>query len=166
MAFIKWARQHGYTALRPEDELIVPKAARLKGKKILQPDALRTLLSTDTRVVRGKVELDENIHAYRLAVMTGLRPGELLGLQVADVEGDRLHIRRAINSLDEETSGKNENALRTVVLHPLAAAELQAQLIQRTREEGRPLREETGSLTCATSRAFITTGSFTSDAMA
>lgn len=141
VAFVKWARQHGYTALRPEDELIVPKAARLKGKKILQPEALRTLLATDTRIVRGKVELDENVHAYRLAVMTGLRPGELLGLQVADVEGDRLHIRRAINSLDEETSGKNENALRTVILHPMAAAELQAQLIQRTREEGRPLRE-------------------------
>lgn len=137
VAFVKWARQHKYTTLRPEDEgLIVPKGARYKGKKILQPDSLRILLSTDTRVVRGKVVLDENIHAYRIAVMTGLRPGELLGLRVGDVDGDRIHLGRAINRQNEETSGKNENAIRTVMLHPLAAAELKAQLQQRVMEEG------------------------------
>lgn len=108
VSFIKWARQHKYTTLRPEDEnLTVPKGARQKGRKILQPDSLRVLLSTDTRVVRGKVEPDENVHAYRLAVMTGLRPGELLGLRVGDLDGDRLHIGRAINRQNEETSGKN-----------------------------------------------------------
>lgn len=60
VSFVKWARQHKYTTLRPEDEnLTVPKGARQKGRKILQPDSLRVLLSTDTRVVRGKVEPDE-----------------------------------------------------------------------------------------------------------
>ena len=143
VSFVKWARQHKYTTLRPEDEgLAVPKGARNKGKKILQPDALRVLLSTDTRVVRGKVEQDENVHAYRVAVMTGLRPGELLGLRAGDVEGNRLHLHRAINRQNEETTGKNENAIRTVVLHPLAAAEIHAQLQQRTCEEERPLRDE------------------------
>lgn len=143
VSFVKWARQHKYTTLRPEDEgLAVPKGARNKGKKILQPDALRVLLSTDTRVVRGKVEQDENVHAYRVAVMTGLRPGELLGLRVGDVEGNRLHLHRAINRQNEETTGKNENAIRTVVLHPLAAAEIHAQLQQRTCEEERPLRDD------------------------
>lgn len=136
MAFVKWARQHQYTSLRPEDEVVVPKGARTKGKRILQPDSLRILLSTDTRVIRGKVETDENIHAYRLAVMTGLRPGELLGLRVGDVAGNRLHLSRAINTLNEETSGKNENALRVLILHPLAVAELKAQLQQRAFEEG------------------------------
>ena len=137
------ARQHKYTSLRPEDEdLTVPKGARLKGRKILQPDSLRVLLSTDTRVVRGKVEQDENVHAYRIAVMTGLRPGELLGLRVGDLDGDRVHIGRAINRQQEVTSGKNENAIRTVVLHPLAVAEIRAQLQQRTQEEERPLRDD------------------------
>lgn len=143
VAFVKWARQHKYTALRPEDEdLTVPKGARLKGRKILQPDSLRVLLSTDTRVVRGKVEPDENVHAYRIAVMTGLRPGELLGLRVGDLDGDRVHIGRAINRQQEVTSGKNENAIRTVVLHPLAVEEIRAQLRQRTQEEERPLRDD------------------------
>ena len=143
VAFVKWARQHKYTTLRPEDEeLAVPKGARLKGRKILQPDSLRVLLSTDTRVVRGKVEQDENVHAYRLAVMTGLRPGELLGLRVGDLDGDRVHIGRAINRQNEDTSGKNENAIRTVVLQPLAVTEIHAQLQQRTQEEERPLRDD------------------------
>lgn len=143
VAFVKWARQHKYTTLRPEDEeLAVPKGARLKGRKILQPDSLRVLLSTETRTVRGKVVPDENIHAYRLAVMTGLRPGELLGLRVGDLDGDRVHIGRAINRQNEETSGKNENAIRTIVLHPLAAAEVRAQLRQRTLEEERPLTDD------------------------
>ena len=53
---------------------------------------------------------------------------------------NRLHLARAINTFDEETRGKNENAIRTVVLHPLAAAELHAQLQQRAFEEERPLR--------------------------
>lgn len=141
MAFVKWARQHQYTALRPEDEVIVPKAARCRGRKILQPDALRVLFSTDTRALRGKVVPDEHIHAYRVAVITGLRPGELLGLRVGDLEGARLHIGRAINRSGEETTGKNENAIRTIVLHPLAVAELRAQLQQRTCDEGRPLRD-------------------------
>lgn len=142
IAFVRWARQHKYTTLRPEDEVIVPKGARNKGRKILQPDALRVLLSTDTRIVRGKVVHDDNIHAYRLAVMTGLRPGELLGLRVGDVEGHRLHLARAINTLNEQTTGKNENAIRMVVLHPLAVAELNAQLQQRTVEEERPLQDD------------------------
>lgn len=143
VAFVRWARQHKYTTLRPEDEgLAVPKGARLKGRKILQPDALRILLSTDTRVVRGKVEHDDNIHAYRFAVLTGLRPGELLGMRVGDVDGTRLHLVRAINTYDEETTGKNENAVRTVILHPLAADEIRAQLQQRAFEEGRSLRND------------------------
>ena len=79
------------------------------------------------------------MHAYRIAVMTGLRPGELLGLRVGDLDGDRVHIGRAINRQQEVTSGKNENAIRTVVLHPLAVAEIRAQLQQRTQEEERPL---------------------------
>ncbi len=137
MNFVKWARHHQYTALRPEDEVVVPSGARLKGRKVLQPDSLRVLFSTDTRVVRGKVVPDENIHAYRVAVMTGLRPGELLGLRVGDVVGNELHIGRAINRMNEETSGKNENAIRVVVLHPMAAAEIRAQLQQRMMEEGK-----------------------------
>ena len=128
VAFVNWARQHKYTALRPEDEnLTVPKGARNKGKKILQPDALRVLLSTDTRVLRGKVVHDDCIHAYRLAVMTGLRPGEIIGLRWCDIHGSRCDVRRSINIYKEETHGKNENAVRSFALTDTAKAVLNAQ---------------------------------------
>ena len=128
VAFVKWARQHRYTTLRPEDEnLAVPKGARNKGKKILQPEALRVLLSTDTRVIRGKVVPDDNIHAYRVAVMTGLRPGELLGLRWADIRGDMVYISRAVNVLGEQTQGKNQNAVRAFALSDRARAVLEQQ---------------------------------------
>ena len=36
---------------------------------------------------RGKREHDDYIHAYRFQLLTGLRPGELLGLRWADIRG-------------------------------------------------------------------------------
>ena len=41
----------------------------------------------------GKIVKDDLIHAYRLAVLTGLRPGELRGLCWGDVKADRLELR-------------------------------------------------------------------------
>ena len=92
-------------------KLLSRRGRETKGKGSYSPIRCGYCFPPTPRVIRGKVEADENIHAYRLAVMTGLRPGELLGLRVGDVDGNRLHLSRAINTLNEETSGKNENAL-------------------------------------------------------
>lgn len=110
--FLKWARMHKYTTLHPE-ELSVPRGARLKGKKILQPDALRLLFSCDTRLYRGKREFDDFIYAYQFLVATGIRPGELVGLKTRDISGRTVHLARAVNRYNEETQGKNENAIRS-----------------------------------------------------
>lgn len=77
-AFIKWCRFHKYTSLFPEN-LTIPKGARLCGKKILQPDALKILFSVDTRSWHKKIVFDDFIYTYRFVVATGIRPGELLG---------------------------------------------------------------------------------------
>ena len=61
----------------------------------------------------GKLVFDEYIYAYRFAVATGVRPGELVGLWYGDVKGNTVNLRRSINRLDEETTGKNENAIRS-----------------------------------------------------
>lgn len=128
-AFLKWCRKHRYTTLAPED-LAIPKGARLKGKTILQPDALRVLFSVDTVERRGKLVQDEYIYAYRFAAATGLRPGELAGLWVGDVKGRRVDLARAVNQLGEVTQGKNENALRTFEMNDYAYAAYTAQLEQ------------------------------------
>ena len=124
--FCKWLRLGKMSTLRPE-ELHVPKGARSKEKEILQPDGLRKLFSVNTTLFRGKKIVDPYINAYRFSVVTGLRPGELIGLRWKDVRGDTVQIRRAINTRGEETHGKNENAVRAFALTEIAAAILEEQ---------------------------------------
>lgn len=124
--FCKWLRLSKMSTLRPE-ELHVPKGARSKEKEILQPEDLRTLFEVGTTILDGKLIEDPYVNAYRFSVVTGLRPGELIGLSWKDVKGGRVKIRRAINTRGEETHGKNDNAVRAFVLTDSAAAILQAQ---------------------------------------
>lgn len=123
----KIVRKSRIAYLNPDDWEI-PKSARKKGKSILQPESLAVLFSTDSTIVRGKPAEEIYIHAYRFEVLTGLRPGELMGLQIADVQGDRVLIRRSINDSGEITRGKNDNAIRAVALSDLARHELALQL--------------------------------------
>ncbi len=102
--FIKWARKNQYTAI-PTSDLTISKNAP-KGKKvILQPDDIIKLWNANDAPYKN---------LFRLAVLTGLRPGELLGLQWADVKDNRIFVRRAINYKGEITNGKNENASRII----------------------------------------------------
>ena len=125
-AFCRYCRARKLTTFNPEG-LHVPAGARLKGKAIMQPDALKTLFSVDTTLYRGKVVHDDFIHAYRFAILTGMRPGELIGLRWADAQGDAVAIQRAVNVLGEETHGKNENAVRAFALSGFARAVLEQQ---------------------------------------
>ena len=110
--FVKWCRHNKYTALNPED-LAIPKNARTGERSILQPAALQVLFSVSTRLYYKRRVFDEYIYAYRFAVTTGLRPGELVGLWYGDIKGNTVNLRRSINVFDEQTTGKNENAIRS-----------------------------------------------------
>ena len=129
LAWSKYCRRAKLATLAP-DELTIPRSARRGERKILQPADLRTLFTVDTTLWRGQRVPDEYIHAYRLQVLTGLRPGELIGLRWADVVNGRLHLGRSINIDGEQTAGKNENARRVVPLSLMAAAELEAQRLE------------------------------------
>lgn len=125
-SIIKYARKGKYTDLRPED-LKIPASAPRSNKKILAQKDLKTLLTCDQIEVRGKLRQDWFVHAYRLQVLLGLRPGEAIGLRWEDIKDSTLHVQRSINCAGEITSGKNDNADRYIALDGLAAAEIEAQ---------------------------------------
>lgn len=125
-SFCKYCRKAKLSTFFPED-IQIPAGARLKGKTVLQPADLQTLFTVDSTLYRGKRVHDDYINAYRFQVLTGLRPGELLGLHWADIKGDSVNLSRAINVKGQETRGKNENAVRSFVLTDVAKAVLEAQ---------------------------------------
>lgn len=125
-AFCKYCRKAKLSTYLPED-ITIPAGARLKGKKVLQPADLGKLFSVDTTLYRGKRVHDDYITAYRFQVLTGLRPGELLGLRWSDIQGDTVNVQRAVNVQGETTQGKNQNAVRSFALSGMARAVLEQQ---------------------------------------
>lgn len=125
-AFVKWCRKNRYTTLHPD--LSIPKNARVGKRTILQPAALRILFDVDTRLYYGKRVFDEYIYAYRFAVATGLRPGEVVGLWYGDIKGNTVNLRRSINVHKEQTTGKNENSIRSFDMCKEAREAYEAQI--------------------------------------
>ena len=124
--FLKFCRKCKVTTLLCED-IRISKGAESSEKSILQPDDLRKLFTLDCNFTRGKEHTEHFIYAFRFAVVTGLRPGEIVGLQRRDITGDILHVMRAVNYYGETTKGKNENARRAFKLSPLALKILEEQ---------------------------------------
>lgn len=125
-SFLKYCRRRKATTLFPEG-LMIPKGARVAQKRILQPEHLHTMFTCDTTTKRGNAVFDPLIYAYRFQVLTGLRPGELLGLRWSDFKGNAVFVSRSINAYHEITTGKNENAIRHFFLSDTAAAVLRQQ---------------------------------------
>lgn len=134
--FIKYCRIIAHATMLNPETLCVPAGSRLQEKHILQPEALQTLFSSDITTFREKPRRDDLIHAYRLAVLTGLRPGEVIGLHWGDIAPNdaALHLRRAINIHGEETHGKNENAVRAIPLTAYSRSVIAAQRAQTITE--------------------------------
>ena len=132
--FAKFCRRLRVSTLNPEF-LTIPNGAPSKEKTILQKNDLKVLFTSDKTIYHGKEIVDPLVNAYRFQVLTGLRPGELLGLKWEDIWEDTVHIRRAINFYGEETKGKNENAIRSFILIAPAKKILQDQWI-KTGSEG------------------------------
>ncbi|WP_432353633.1 site-specific integrase [Anaerotruncus rubiinfantis] len=133
-AFLKYCRKRRVCTLFPED-LSIPKGARYKGKTIMQPEEIQKLFSEDTTILFGKRVKDEYINAYRFQILTGLRPGELMGLRWTDVQKNTIFVQRSINYRGEVTKGKNENAVRCIHLSGMAKQVLAIQNLFTGHEE-------------------------------
>ena len=119
-ALVKFAYED-YQCEPLRGSLYIPKGHARNEKEVLDRDDVRRLLEPSELWYHP---------AFCLGVLTGLRPGELLGLQVDDIKGDRIFIRRAVNARGHITSGKNENARRLVPIGELAGSILR-QTIER-----------------------------------
>jgi len=124
--FTRYARKRGIPMHRPEF-LDIPKDAPEKEKKILQPSGLKTLFAHDTIRQYGKDRFVFFIYAFRFIVLTGVRRGELCALKKRDVKDGFVSIRGSVNTLNQETRGKNDNARRWFALSQHAKDVLQKQ---------------------------------------
>lgn len=108
----------------PRGSLYIPKGHAKKEKEILDRDDVRRLLEPSPLWYHP---------AFCLGVLTGLRPGELLGIQVDDIQKGRILVRRAVNARGYITDGKNKNARRMVPIGSLAS-EIIKQTIKRNED--------------------------------
>lgn len=90
----------------------IPKNAPASNKKSLDLASLYILFTSSMVRYNGNVCQDDLIFGYRFQVATGLRPGELMGLEWGDIDNDFIHIRRSINAKGVTTHGKNVFAER------------------------------------------------------
>ena len=118
-SFVKFCRKNQLTSYRPED-IDIPKSAERSQKSILQPEELKVLFSEDYGSLYGRPVFETYIYGYRLQVLHALRPGEIGGLRKSDRVGDVVYIQRSINVYGKVTQGKNDNAIRSIVLSDLA----------------------------------------------
>lgn len=125
-AFYKFARKSGVTCVFPED-IQVPAGARKGEKTILKPEDIKVLFSVDESTINGKRVKDPYINAYRLQVLTGMRPSEIIGLRWENITEYSIQVQGGINIRGEHTKGKNENAVRAIALTDMMRAVLQSQ---------------------------------------
>jgi integrase len=125
-ALYRYARRNRVQMERPEF-LTVPRDASVGERHILQPDQIRRLFTVDWITHYGRQLSCWCINSWRFDALTGLRRGELAGLQWADITDNVLFVSRSINAQQQETRGKNENARRYLVLSPRMNAVLDDQ---------------------------------------
>lgn len=111
--------------------LYIPKGHSKKEKEILTSSQIARLFEPSDGFWY--------LPCFQFLVITGMRPSEALGIQIGDIEGDCLQIRRAVNGRGIITEGKNENARRMIPLGQ-TAREILKQTIERN--EKKNLRTE------------------------
>lgn len=111
-SFVSWAAPRHYMEYIPMSQIYIPADAPTVGKDILQLSDIEKLFSEPTGLWYER--------ALMFEVLTGMRPGEILGLQKDDYDAKTgtITIRRAINDRRKITPGKNTNARRVIELSP------------------------------------------------
>ena len=111
MSIVKFGYQD-YQCELLRGTLYIPQGHFKKEKEILQRKDVKRLLEPS----------DLWYHPlFCFLLLTGMRPGEALGLKTSDFNQDKIIIKRAVNSRGYITEGKNANARRVIPLGELAS---------------------------------------------
>lgn len=113
MSVIKFGYED-YQCELPRGKLYIPHGHWVKEKEILQKDDVRRLLEPSELWYWP---------VFAFGVLTGMRPGEILGIQLNDISQDytRVYIKRSVSARNQITEGKNANAKRMIPLCTLAS---------------------------------------------
>lgn len=120
MAIIKFGYED-YQCEMPRGKIYIPKGHSKTEKEILQKDDVRRLMEPSPIWYHS---------LFTFLLITGMRPGEALGLKTSDFQNNHIIIRRAVNARGHITEGKNANAKRMIPIGDLASSILR-QTIKR-----------------------------------
>ncbi len=131
MAIIKFGYED-YQCELLRGELYIPKGRSKDEKEFLQRDDVRRLLEPSELWYHP---------LFCFLLLTGMRPGEALGLKVSDIDFNTssISIKRAVNARGHITDGKNKNARRMIPIGDLAKGILRKTI---ARNEEAKLRTE------------------------
>jgi integrase len=114
----RYAARHQYVSYNPFVDAERPKGKRRKNHiKVLNPDEIKALLEAEKDVKYNTL--------FRLAIFSGARQGEILGLKWSDIdwENSQVHIQRTFNH-QRFYDTKTETSNRKIDLGPSMMAEL------------------------------------------
>ncbi len=97
-------------------DVSIPATTRVGKRKVLPVSGFKTLFAEDTYKRYQVYVRATYINAWRLAVLAGMRRGEVCGLRWEDIHENYLLVNRSVNNLYEITPCKNDNAVRKVAL--------------------------------------------------
>jgi len=101
------------------------------------PDRVKALSPAQVRAFLDAARGTRNETLYVVALHTGLRQGELLGLRWADVDGGKVSVRRALKITAHGLGfgpPKNKASRRSVTLNRTAAGALRAHKVRQNQE--------------------------------
>ena len=116
--FVGWSQENEYIVIM--GNVNIPRSAKRTKRRVARPHDICRVFANDTVVKRHKTGPEWFVHAYRFIIINGLRRGECAGIHEEDIEDGVLTLRRSINSFEEITEGKNENAQRRIGLSNIA----------------------------------------------
>lgn len=139
-AIYKMAQSDGIVNFNPAAALYIPECNRSPTKLVMSPEEVRTAL--------GVLDLRPRL-IFRLAVFSGLRPGEIFAIRLGKVGPNSVTIDQRIyeGQLDYPKGRKGKNTARIVGLSPATISEIELwkRFLQNTTDDNYLFPSETGT---------------------